>query len=291
MKKIFTMGLGLFIGLAMMAEPFAVRVNGTTDYSATNTGQQDYQGRVQYAVQGVALKAGDKLTCYDAGNNVAWNIAKLDEYGAYQSFATGSDALTCNVAGTYNIYIKMKHNDDMWYIEEANGGGGDNPGGGGGDNPGGGETGQAYWYWKGEVDGVNIENEMDGGIFDCGLSSIEVEQQAYIFVIYQVKGVAGVQYMTDGWQGKDKQHVTMLKNGNDKLYIPAGNYTLYLYDNGNGTVELSYVELSNKSLMSCSGEEAIETTTVQEKARKVFVDGQLRIVRGDKMFDATGRQL
>jgi hypothetical protein len=291
MKKIFTMGLGLFIGLAMMAEPFAVRVNGTTDYSATNTGQQDYQGRVQYAVQGVALKAGDKLTCYDAGNNVAWNIAKLDEYGAYQSFATGSDALTCNVAGTYNIYIKMKHNDDMWYIEEANGGGGDNPGGGGGDNPGGGETGQAYWYWKGEVDGVNIENEMDGGIFDCGLSSIEVEQQAYIFVIYQVKGVAGVQYMTDGWQGTDKQHVTMLKNGNDKLYIPAGNYTLYLYDNGNGTVELSYVELSNKSLMACSGEEAIETTTVQEKARKVFVDGQLRIVRGDKTFDATGRQL
>ena len=199
MKKIFTMGLGLFIGLAMMAEPFAVRVNGTTDYAATNTGQQDYQGRVQYAVQGVALKAGDKLTCYDAGNNVAWNIAKLDEYGAYQSFATGSDALTCNVAGTYNIYIKMKHNDDMWYIEEANGGGGDNPGGGGGDNPGGGETGQAYWYWKGEVDGVNIENEMDGGIFDCGLSSIEVEQQAYIFIVYQVKGVAGVQYMTDGW--------------------------------------------------------------------------------------------
>ncbi|MBQ6723460.1 MAG: hypothetical protein IJQ84_02995 [Paludibacteraceae bacterium] len=291
MKKIFTMGLGLFIGLAMMAEPFAVRVNGTTDYAATNTGQQDYQGRVQYAVQGVALKAGDKLTCYDAGNNVAWNIAKLDEYGAYQSFATGSDALTCNVAGTYNIYIKMKHNDDMWYIEEANGGGGDNPGGGGGDNPGGGETGQAYWYWKGEVDGVNIENEMDGGIFDCGLSSIEVEQQAYIFIVYQVKGVAGVQYMTDGWQGKDKQHVTMLKNGNDKLYIPAGNYTLYLYDNGNGTVELSYVELSNKSLMACSGEEAIETTTVQEKARKVFVDGQLRIVRGDKTFDATGRQL
>lgn len=291
MKKIFTMGLGLFIGLAMMAEPFAVRVNGTTDYAATNTGQQDYQGRVQYAVQGVALKAGDKLTCYDAGNNVAWNIAKLDEYGAYQSFATGSDALTCNVAGTYNIYIKMKHNDDMWYIEEANGGGGDNPGGGGGDNPGGGETGQAYWYWKGEVDGVNIENEMDGGIFDCGLSSIEVEQQAYIFVIYQVKGVAGVQYMTDGWQGTDKQHVTMLKNGNDKLYIPAGNYTLYLYDNGNGTVELSYVELSNKSLMACSGEEAIETTTVQEKAHKVFVDGQLRIVRGDKTFDATGRQL
>lgn len=32
-------------------------------------------------------------------------------------------------------------------------------------------------------------------------------------------------------------------------------------------------------------------TPVTEKARKVFIDGQLRIIRGDKMFDATGRQL
>jgi len=291
MKKIFTMGLGLFIGLAMMAEPFAVRVNGTTDYAATNTGQQDYQGRVQYAVQGVALKAGDKLTCYDAGNNVAWNIAKLDEYGAYQSFATGSDALTCNVAGTYNIYIKMKHNDDMWYIEEVNGGGGDNPGGGG-DNPGGGgQTGKKYWYWKGHVDGVDIQNEMDGGIFDCGISSIEVNENAYLFVIYQEQGVAGVQYGAASFVN-DQTHATLSTSGYEKLHIPAGSYTLYLYNNGNGTVELAYEAMNGKTLVACTdGDEAIETTTVQEKARKVFVDGQLRIVRGDKMFDATGRQL
>lgn len=291
MKKIFTMGLGLFIGLAMMAEPFAVRVNGTTDYAATNTGQQDYQGRVQYAVQGVALKAGDKLTCYDAGNNVAWNIAKLDEYGAYQSFATGSDALTCNVAGTYNIYIKMKHNDDMWYIEEANGGGGDNPGGGGGDNPGGGQTGKKYWYWKGHLDGVDIQNEMDGGIFDCGISSIEVNENAYLFVIYQEQGVAGVQYGAASFVN-DQTHATLSTSGYEKLHIPAGSYTLYLYDNGNGTVELAYEPMNGKTLVACTdGDEAIETTTVQEKAHKVFVDGQLRIVRGDKTFDATGRQL
>ena len=39
------------------------------------------------------------------------------------------------------------------------------------------------------------------------------------------------------------------------------------------------------------GSQAIENTPVTEKARKVFIDGQLRIIRGDKMFDATGRQL
>ena len=132
MKKLFTFALGLVASLAMMAEPFSVRVNGTTDYPAENTGEKDFQDRVQYAAFGVALKAGDKLTCYDGGSGSAWNIGVIDQYGAYQNFATGSDALTCNVAGTYNIYIKMKYEDDMWYIEESNGGGGQGGGGQGG---------------------------------------------------------------------------------------------------------------------------------------------------------------
>ena len=37
--------------------------------------------------------------------------------------------------------------------------------------------------------------------------------------------------------------------------------------------------------------QGIEKTEVTEKAHKVIIDGQLRIVRGDKIFDATGRQL
>ena len=105
----------------MMAEPFYVRINGTRDVSAVNTGAQDYQQRTQYAAMNVSLNAGDKLTCYDAGSGAAWNISALDPYGAYANFSTGSDALRCNVAGTYNIYIKMKMNDDIWYIESSNG--------------------------------------------------------------------------------------------------------------------------------------------------------------------------
>ena len=104
-----------------MAEPFYVRINGTRDVPAANTGAQDYQGRVQYAAMNVSLSAGDKLTCYDAGTGAAWNIGVLDQYGAYANFATGQDALTCRVAGTYNIYIKMKMNDDMWFIEVSDG--------------------------------------------------------------------------------------------------------------------------------------------------------------------------
>ena len=121
MKRILLLIGCMWIGLAMMAEPFYVRINGTRDVAAVNTGAQDFQGRVQYAAMNVSLAAGDKLTCYDKGSGAAWNIGVIDPYGAYANFQTGSDALTCKTAGTYNIYIKMKMNDDMWYIESSNG--------------------------------------------------------------------------------------------------------------------------------------------------------------------------
>ena len=107
--------------MAMMAEPFYVRINGSRDVAAVNTGVQDYQQRTQYAAVNVSLEKNDKLTCYDAGSGAAWNIGVIDPYGAYANFTTGSDALRCDVAGTYNIYIKMKMNDDRWYIESSNG--------------------------------------------------------------------------------------------------------------------------------------------------------------------------
>ena len=38
-------------------------------------------------------------------------------------------------------------------------------------------------------------------------------------------------------------------------------------------------------------DQAVDNVFVGEKAHKVFIDGQLRIVRGDKVFDITGKQL
>ncbi len=128
MKKTLLFLFGMTVSLTLMAEPFYVRINGTKDVLASNTGDQDYQGRTQYAAFNVSLAAGDKLTCYDQGSGAAWNIAVLDPYGAYENFTAGSSNLTCNVAGNYNIYIKLKYEDDMWYIEEAaTGGGGETP--------------------------------------------------------------------------------------------------------------------------------------------------------------------
>ena len=88
----------------------------------------------------------------------------------------------------------------------------------------------------------------------------------------------------------EETHVTMTTSGGEKLMIPAGTHTLYLYDNGDGTVELSREQLSGKNLVSCGGQ-GVEHTVVSDKAHKMIIDGQLRIIRGDKIFDATGRQL
>lgn len=171
-------------------------------------------------------------------------------------------------------------------------GGGDQPGG---DEPGGGDKPNAYWYYKGYIDGGNLENEEAGyNIFRGGTASLIVEEDAYLFLIYQVTGVMGVQYMTAEYVD-GPTHAQMLTTGVEKFHVGAGEYTLYLYDNNDGTVELSTQPMEGKTLIdgggSQPGEEAVENTVVKTHARKAMIDGRLVIIRGEQMFDATGRAL
>ena len=121
MKRLAVISCVLLAALVMNAEPFYVRINGSKDVAANATGVSDYQGRTQYAAFDVKLAKNDKLTCYDGGSGAAWHIGVMDEYGAYELFTNNGSAWVCNEAGSYNIYIKMKYEDDMWYIEEAAG--------------------------------------------------------------------------------------------------------------------------------------------------------------------------
>ena len=74
--------------------------------------------------------------------------------------------------------------------------------------------------------------------------------------------------------------------------IPEGiNYIIMRSASWKGQIVLERVDKATYDAYHFGGSQAIEKTEVSEKARKVFIDGQLRIVRGDKMFDATGRQL
>lgn len=294
MKKIFTLFAATLFAMGLMAQSYGIAVNGKTYYAGTQNPEPLDPSFQEFMVLGLSVNAGDKLQLWDPtgndGKGAGWAVP-LDNASTTKITLDG-DHYVCNEADCFNFYIKLKYEHDQLYVGEGEcgsptgtdiTGGGDDPGTNPGDNP------DAYWYWKGFVDGQDINNEIDGGIFDCGISEITVEENGYIFVVYQVKGVPGVQYMAPTYVD-GPTHATLTTTGSDKLHIPAGSYTLYLYNNGDGTVELAFEAMSGKKLVDCT-DQAIDNTEVVDNARKVIVDGQLRIIHGDKVFDATGRQL
>jgi len=294
MKKIFTVFAATLFAASMVAEPFFVRVNGSTDYAATNTGEQDFQGRTQYAALNITLAQGDKLTCFDEGSGTEWNIGVIDQYGAYQSFSTGNEALTCNAAGTYNVYIKLKMNDDMWYIESA---GGDTPGGG--DIPGGGDDEDVNYYAIGWINGADHGEEAydvydDNYLFVDGKLTIDCQMGSYIAM---KDHLGNFYYSRTQTTIADSQVTFEWANGwsgCQKWAIPQGvNYIIIRSATCKGTIQLERVDKATYDAYhwGSGSTEGIENTVVNEKAHKVFVDGQLRIVRGSKVFDATGREL
>ena len=104
-----------------LGEGYYICVNGTDYYIATKQGTVDHQGRDQYMVS-VPLKAGDKFQCFNGSEGTAWSIVTLEPYGAYQNFTAASvysDPMVCNVEGCYDLYIKLKYEDDTMYIGEG----------------------------------------------------------------------------------------------------------------------------------------------------------------------------
>jgi hypothetical protein len=101
-----------------LEEGYYIRVNGNEYYKANALGTTDMQGREQFMAS-VPLKAGDKFQCYDGASGAAWSIVTLEPYGVYANFTAAaiySDAMVCNVEGCYDLYIKLKYEDDTMYI-------------------------------------------------------------------------------------------------------------------------------------------------------------------------------
>ena len=280
----------------MFAQSYGVAVNGKTYYAGTKNPSPLDASFQEFMVLGLSLEAGDQLQLWDPsandGKGTGWAV-NLDG-ASTTAIRKDGDHYVCDEKGCFDFYIKLKYEQDQLYIGKGECGspegtpiGDDNPGGG--ENPGGGDTPDAYWYWKGWVDGGDIENEQNGNIFEKGISHIVVEENGYLFVVYQEKGKMGVQYMAPSYVD-GPTHATMTTSGSEKLHVGPGSHTLYLYDNGDGTVELSLEPMEGKSLIGGDTSDISEVAS-GVKARKVIIDGQLRIVRGDKIFDATGRQL
>lgn len=266
-------------GGSVAGSSFYIRINGSTDYAASPVGETDMQGRDQYMASAY-VKAGQTVSCYDNENKAEWTICNLDPYGSYQNFTmSGSGAsckMTCNVDGCYDFYIKLKFEDDMIYVgpgtncssqgggEQGGGeqGGGSQGGGeqGGGEQGGGSTSGDCgssdhLWYFKGWVNGKDIEGMGEDNEFEGGVVNYNFTDKSYVFVIYQVHGVAGVQYMaTGGSVVEGVSHATLGSSGSGKFVVPAGTTKLYLYKNSDGTVEISTQQMAGKELVdACEG--------------------------------------
>ena len=118
MKKVYTLFLfTLYCSVLSMAAPYGLLINGSTKIEATSLSEKDFQDREQFLASCVTLKQGDKVQLYDFGSGASWMCA-IDPYGEYQKFTGGKTQgyLTCNTAGSYDFYIKLKYEDDMLYI-------------------------------------------------------------------------------------------------------------------------------------------------------------------------------
>ena len=106
--------------------PYGFIVNGTDTLKAVALEEADAQGRKQYLIDSVALKANDKFVVANLSCDSKW-VMDVEEYGAYANFTKGEDAYTVKVDGMYAFYIKMSlEAGDVMYIGEIK----DEPAGG-----------------------------------------------------------------------------------------------------------------------------------------------------------------
>lgn len=119
MKRYILFLLMCWCTLMLQAAPYGLLVNGTTPYESSPLSETDLQGREQFLVSCVVLKQGDKVQLCDFGSDNAVWMSDVEPYGEYQKFTQNTDHVVCNVAGSYDFYIKMKWQDDKVYVESA----------------------------------------------------------------------------------------------------------------------------------------------------------------------------
>ncbi len=291
MKKIFTLFAAALTALSMSAASYGILVNGKTYFAGTQV--DEFEGFQQYLAH-VPVKAGDFCQLCDAENKAVWAVDL--NTASVEGFTRNGDKYEVSVDGCFDFYIKLKYQQDQLYIGPGSdcGEGIDISGGGGGGE----EPDDVNYYVMGWINGA-----------DAGEAAYDVFDDQYLFVDGKITldcqygsyiGIKDHKCNYYYFKGEDNCHedkVTLdWANGwspCQKWAIPEGvNYIIIRQAQFKGQIQLERVDKATYDAYHWSnGNQAIDNTTVTEKARKVFIDGQLRIIRGDKMFDATGRQL
>ncbi|MCQ2324518.1 MAG: hypothetical protein MJZ53_06745 [Paludibacteraceae bacterium] len=160
-----------------------------------------------------------------------------------------------------------------------------------GDNPGPQPTGDHTWYYKGYIDGQDVEPS-ESTMFTRGIAEFACVEKSYLMVIYQEPGKPGVQYMAETYvDGGDN---CVLKNTTtvDKWGIEPYAGNLYLYEGDDATsVILSKVEIPGRKLVDENEAQAVENISAENAAVKFIENGEIRIRRGNQVYDVTGMQI
>lgn len=291
MKKIFTFFAAALTALSMSAASYGILVNGKTYFAGEQTGE--FEGFTQYLAH-VQVKAGDFCQLCNGENQAVWAVDINP--ASVEGFTRNGNQYSVTTDGCYDFYIKLKYEADELYIGPGSncGEGIDISGQGGGDPV---EDDDVNYYAIGWINGADhgeaaYDVYEDEYLFEDGKLMIDCKMGSYI----AIKDHLGNFYYSKTATTIANESVTMdWANGwspCEKWAIPEGvNYIIIREAACKGQIKLERVDKATYDAYHFGGSQAIENTPVTEKARKVFIDGQLRIIRGDKMFDATGRQL
>lgn len=293
MKKIFSFLAAALMTLSMSAASYGILVNGNTYFAGTHT--DDFEGFQQYLAH-VQLSAGDYCQLCDAENRAVWAV-DLNP-ASVAGFTRNGDKYEVSVSGCYDFYIKLKYQEDELYIGPGSdcGEGIDISGGGQGGGQGGEEPDDVNYYAMGWINAADAgETAYDTYdpqyLFEDGKLTINCQYGSYI----GIKDHMCNYYYFRGEDDCHEDRVTLeWANGWSpckKWAIPEGvNYIIMRSATYKGNIVLERVDKATYDAYHY-GSQDIEKTEVTEKAHKVIIDGQLRIVRGGKIFDATGREL
>ncbi len=279
--------------LSMSAASYGILVNGNTYFAGTHT--DDFEGFQQYLAH-VQLSAGDYCQLCDAENRAVWAV-DLNP-ASVAGFTRNGDKYEVSVSGCYDFYIKLKYQEDELYIGPGSdcGEGTDISGQGGGQGGEGGEDEDVNYYAIGWINGADhgeaaYDVYEDQYLFVDGKLTIDCQMGSYI----AIKDHMGNFYYSKTETTIANESVTMEWangwQGCQKWAIPEGvNYIIIRSSAYKNKLVLERVDKATYDAYHYNPQ-GIENTEVTEKAHKQIIDGQLRIVRGDKIFDATGRQL
>ena len=293
MRKIFSFLAASLMTLSMSAASYGILVNGNTYFAGTHT--DDFEGFQQYLAH-VQLSAGDYCQLCDAENQAVWAV-DLNP-ASVEGFTRNGDRYEVSVSGCYDFYIKLKYQQDELYIGPGNdcGEGTDISGQGGQGGGQGGEDEDVNYYAIGWINGADhgeaaYDVYEDQYLFVDGKLTIDCQMGSYI----AIKDHMGNFYYSKTETTIANESVTMEWangwQGCQKWAIPEGvNYIIIRSSSYKNKLVLERVDKATYDAYQYNPQ-GIENTEVTEKAHKVIIDGQLRIVRGDKIFDATGRQL